>query len=244
MGAEAARQIDRMYRNLDEIWLIARRKEQLADTASGLQTKTRILDMDLSRKSSFRSLQKLFDKEKPNVRILANAPGFGMIGAAEEIKPETQTDMIDVNCRGLTFMTLLCIPYMRRGSRILQFASAAAFIPQPGFSVYAATKSYVLSFSRSLAEELKNRGITVTAVCPGPVDTEFFDVASHYHKAGVLKKLTMSSPEDVVRQGLIDSVRNRKISVYGIPMKAALFFTKALPHSLLEPVLSKIMTVR
>lgn len=244
MGAEAARQIDRMYRNLDEIWLIARRKDCLQETAAALQTKARVIDLDLSKKSSCHTLQKLFEKEKPSVRVLANAAGFGMIGTAEEIKPETQIEMIDVNCRGLTYVTLLCLPYMKNGSRILQFASAAAFMPQPGFGVYAATKSYVLSFSRSLSEELKKRGIIVTAVCPGPVDTAFFDTASRYHTAGVLKKLAMASPEKVVRQALIDSLKHRKLSVYGVPMRTALFFTKTLPHSMLEPLLSKIMMTR
>ena len=82
--------------------------------------------------------------------------------------------MVDVNCRSLTRMTLLCLPFLRAGSRIVNLASASAFCPQPYFSVYAATKSYVLSFSRSLGEELRKKGIVVTAVCPGPVDTEFF----------------------------------------------------------------------
>ena len=80
---------------------------------------------------------------------------------------------------------------MRWGSRIIQLASSAAFLPQPGFSVYAATKSYVLSFSRALGEELKNAGIYVTSVCPGPVDTPFFDIAEATGSTLAVKKYTM-----------------------------------------------------
>ena len=90
-------------------------------------------------------------------------------------------------------MTLLCLPYMHPGSRIVNLASACSLCPQPLFCGYAATKSYVLSFSRSLREELKTRGIIVTAVCPGPVDTPFFDVSGK--PQNFLKELTMHSQD-------------------------------------------------
>mgnify|MGYP000835713314 CR=1 FL=1 len=123
--------------------------------------------------------------------MLVNAAGFGRSGSVEEINMQRrriQTDMVGLNCQALTRMTLLCLPYMHPGSRIVNLASAAAFCPQPYFAVYAATKSYVLSFSRSLREELKTRGIIVTAVCPGPVDTPFFDVSGK--PQNFLKELT------------------------------------------------------
>ena len=104
--------------------------------------------------------------------LLVNAAGFGKTGTVEEIAKEDkklQLRMIDLNCRGLTEMTCTCLPWMHKGTRIINLASAAAFCPQAKFAVYAATKSYVLSFSRSLAAELKEKGIFVTAVCPGPV---------------------------------------------------------------------------
>ena len=82
--------------------------------------------------------------------------------------------MIDVNVRALTELTTICLPYIQSGAKILQIASSAGFMPQPSFAVYSATKSYVISFSRALREELKKKKIAVTAVCPGPVDTPFF----------------------------------------------------------------------
>lgn len=139
--------------------------------------------------------------------------------------------MVDVNCRSLTRMTLLCLPFLRAGSRIVNLASASAFCPQPYFSVYAATKSYVLSFSRSLREELRKKGIVVTAVCPGPVDTEFFEFSGK--PQNILKKLTMAKADRVVHQALKDSRAGKSVSVYGIPMKLTYLGTKLLPHGFL-----------
>ena len=99
------------------------------------------------------------------------------------------------------------------------------------FAVYAATKSYVLSFSRSLGEELKTRGITVTAVCPGPVDTPFFAVSGK--PQNFLKELTMAQPGPVVHQALKDSRKRKELSIYGLPMKLTYAGTKLLPHKLL-----------
>ena len=99
------------------------------------------------------------------------------------------------------------------------------------FAVYAATKSYVLSFSRSLREELKTRGIIVTAVCPGPVDTPFFDVSGK--PQNFLKELTMAQPGPVVHQALKDSRKRKELSIYGLPMKLTYAGTKLLPHKLL-----------
>ena len=166
--------------------------------------------------------------------MLVNSAGFGKSGSVEEISSEKfriQTDMVDVNCRSLTRMTLLCLPFLRAGSRIVNLASASAFCPQPYFSVYAATKSYVLSFSRSLGEELRKKGIVVTAVCPGPVDTEFFKFSGK--PQNILKKLTMAKADRVVHQALKDCRSGKSVSVYGIPMKLTYFGIKLLPHGLL-----------
>ncbi len=108
---------------------------------------------------------------------MVNAAGFGKIGKVSECTTNTIQGMITLNCTALTKMTTLCLPYCGKRSHVIQIASAAAFVPQPGLAVYAATKSYVLSLSRALRREVKQEGITVTTVCPGPVDTEFFQKA-------------------------------------------------------------------
>ena len=234
MGREFVRQLGYFYKNLDEIWVIARRKERLEALAKESRVPLRIFAGDLQKKKVYKELRDALEKEQPDLRMLVNSAGFGKSGSVEEISSEKfriQTDMMDVNCRSLTRMTLLCLPFLRAGSRIVNLASASAFCPQPYFSVYAATKSYVLSFSRSLGEELRKKGIVVTAVCPGPVDTEFFKFSGK--PQNILKKLTMAKADRVVHQALKDCRSGKSVSVYGIPMKLTYFGTKLLPHGLL-----------
>lgn len=234
MGREFVLQIGALYKNLDEIWVIARRKGNLERVAEQSRLPLRIFDGDLLKKPVYKAFCEALCEDTPDIRMLVNAAGFGRSGSVEEINMQRrliQTDMVGLNCQALTRMTLLCLPYMHPGSRIVNLASAAAFCPQPYFAVYAATKSYVLSFSRSLREELKTRGIIVTAVCPGPVDTPFFDVSGK--PQNFLKELTMAQPGPVVHQALKDSRKRKELSIYGLPMKLTYAGTKLLPHKLL-----------
>lgn len=234
MGREFVRQISSFYRSLDEIWVIARRRERLEELRGESRVPLRIFEGNLIKKQVYRELSCALEERQPDIRMLVNAAGFGKSGSVEAIASvdfRAQTDMVDLNCRALTRMTLFCLPYLGRGSRIINLASAAAFCPQPGFAVYAATKSYVLSFSRALGAELRRRGIYVTAVCPGPVDTEFFNISGAL--TNPLKKLTMAKAEDVVHRALKDSRAGREMSVYGIAMRAAFLGIRLVPHGLI-----------
>lgn len=234
IGREFVRQIGYSYQELDEIWVIARRKKRLEELKKRSRIKLRILDGDLLRKQIYKDYHAELKKRKPDIRMLVNAAGFGRSGTFCEIASQDgkiQTDMTDLNCRALTRMIQLSLPFMGRGSRLINLASAAAFCPQHSFAVYAATKAYVLSLSRALHEELKPRGIVVTAVCPGPVDTEFFDVSGGL--TGPLKKLTLAQAPDVVKKALTDSRKKRELSVYGMGMKAARAGAWLIPHRLI-----------
>ena len=145
--------------------------------------------------------------------------------------------MVQLNCEALTAVTRCCLPYMSRGSRIIQMASSAAFVAQPGFAVYAATKAYVDSFSLALRQELKERKIYVTSVCPGPVDTPFFDMAEKHGSTLSVKKLTLVSPEQVVQKALRDSCHKRTRSVCSLPIQAFEALCKVLPHTLITAVI-------
>ena len=234
MGREFVKQLPWFYRELDEIWITARRKGRLISLAKTSRISCRIFEGNLLEDKVYSEILDALEKEKPNVRMLVNAAGFGKMGTAAEIaerEPEAQQEMIDLNCRALTRLTMTCLPFLTRGSRIVNLASAAAFCPQPYFAVYAATKSYVLSFSQALGAELLKDGIYVIAVCPGPVDTEFFDVSGRLpHK---WKDAVMAVPEKVVHQALIDSRRKKPVSVYGMAMKAADLGAKLLPHNMI-----------
>ena len=234
MGREFVRQAGYFYRSLDEIWVIARRKERLESLRKECRVPLHILDGDLLKKHVYRQYHNELKEKKPDIRMLVNAAGFGKSGTFSEIASEDkklQPDMIDLNCRALTRMIQLSLPRMSRGSRIINLASAAAFCPQNGFAVYAATKAYVLSLSRALSSELRSRGIIVTAVCPGPVDTEFFQVSGEL--TDPLKKLTMAKAPAVVHKALKDSRKRREVSVYGASMKAARIGACLLPHRLI-----------
>ena len=146
MGREFVRQIPHFYMNLDELWIISRRKDRLEAIAKTCSVPVRIFAGDLTDPMFLQTVKD----------TLVNAAGFGKSGTVLDIAKEewpAQSEMVRLNCEALTNMTLLCMPYLSQGSRILQIASAAAFAPQPQFAVYAATKSYVLSFSRALGAE-------------------------------------------------------------------------------------------
>ena len=237
MGREFVRQIEHLYKELDEIWVIARRKERLEELKSRMFTTVRVLEGDLLDDDMYEILERLLEEKNPNIRMLVNAAGFGKKGDVKDISCRDQLEMIDLNCKALTHMTKLCIPYMCKGSRIINLASAAAFCPQPSFNVYASTKAYVLSFSRSLGTELTKDNIYVTAVCPGPVDTEFFETAGEQDNP--MKKATMAKPEAVVKQALLDARDKKEVSIYGATMKVTKAATKLLPHRLLLDAMEK-----
>lgn len=233
MGYETALQLDRILQKTDEIWLIARNKHKMEELSGRLRNRTRILPLDLTKEDSFSFLEMLLEEKKPQVRFLINCAGFGYVGFCEQIPAAEQTAMIECNCIGLTRMTTCCMPYFIKNARVIQFASSAAFLPQPGFAVYAATKSYVLSYSQALAEELRPKRVFVTTVCPGPVSTGFFDKAEIHGDTFAIKKYVMESPERVVQRALWDSRRKRRVSVCGLPMKAFYLLCKLLPHRLI-----------
>lgn len=230
MGREFAMQLDRGLQTIDEFWLIARRGDRMKKMAASMRHPVKILPLDLSSEGDIALFSEVLAEEKPVIRMLINCAGFGQLGDFCDIPMEKQAGEIDLNCRALMQMTYLCIPYMRRKSRIIQLASSAAFLPQPGFAVYAASKSFVLSFSTALREELKEKGICVTAVCPGPVKTEFFEVAEQYGASLAVKKFTMVKADRVVREALAASSQNRSMSVCSPLIKAFWAMTRVLPQ--------------
>lgn len=237
LGREFCLQLDALFHRMDEIWLIARREERLTELAAAMRNKTRIFVLDVTNEKQMDGFVKTLEEEKPVIRMLVNCAGFGLMGDFADLECKEQIGMLEVNCKALTRMTYECIPYMRKNSRIIQLASSAAFLPQPCFAVYAATKSYVLSFSRALSEELRKRQIYVTAVCPGPVETEFFDIAERYGKTLAVKKLTIVQPERVVRDALTASRKRKPVSVCSVWIKLFYVCTSLIPHT----VILKIM---
>lgn len=238
MGKEFVHQLLSTEQELEEVWLIARRKEVLQKIKEECESKyagkrIRLLSLNLEEPQAWKAYEKKLEEERPNIRYLINAAGYGKIGKTKEIDVMEQTGMIRLNCEALEAMTQLSIPYMRKKSKILQVASASAFLPQPGFNVYAASKAFVLNYSRALGRELRKDQITVTVVCPGPVETEFFTRAEELHKTPSYKKKFRAKKENVVQKALKDAKKGKAVSVYGVPMKGMRMGAKLFPHGLL-----------
>ena len=229
MGRRMAIEIKKQIPNVQEYWLFGRRKDRLKALKKTLRKPCRIFDEDLTSDEFLSEYKKHLSNAKPNIVFLVNAAGFGKIGNIRDLSLKEQLSMIDLNVRALTGICKLSLPYMSDNSRIINFASSAAFLPQPAFAVYAAGKSYVLSFSRSLNEELRGTGCHVTAICPGPVKTEFFDIAETTGRIPFYKYLFMADPEKVCRKALVDSINKADISVYGTGMKLFMILSKITP---------------
>ena len=233
IGMELVKKIDEKCPMLDEIWVIARRRERLEKLQFQVRRPLRIFPYDLSEKETLDKLKAALDSRHPRIFVVAAAAGFGKYGKNSELPLEDALGMIDVNVRGLTALVNMSLPWMVKGGRIILMGSAAAFTPQPGFGVYAATKAYVLSYGQSLGAELKKSRIHVTTVCPGPVKTEFFDHCGQGPVLSAAKVLFMADPKKVVRQAWKDSMSKKPVSVYGLPMKGFRAAAGLIPHRLI-----------
>ena len=234
LGREFVRQICETEKP-DAVWVIARRENRLSEIARESPLPVRSVPLDLTKEESFACLKTLLEQEKPDVRLLVNAAGFGKMGNYAEISVQDSNDMLDLNCRALMDVTLTVLPYMRQGARILQICSSSAFQPLPALNVYAATKAFVLSYSRALRWELFERGIRVTAVCPYWIrDTEFIGIAKDTRNRQAVRRFPLSSrASSVVKSALRDSRWNLPVSTPGpVPFLQRLL-SKLLPRELI-----------
>ena len=240
MGREFVRQLSE-YVQVDEIWAIARRAEALEALKEEVSVPVRPIVLDLLREESFPTIRQLLEAEKPDVKLLVNAAGFGKFGAYHKVSVEDDCRMIDLNCKALLAMTRLCLPFMHAGSHILQLDSLSAFQPVPYITTYGATKAFVLSYSRSMNRELNPRGIRVMAMNPGWVKTEFFNHAFQTNGDGEVQYFDrLYEAKDVVRTGLRDLYRSRKdYSVHGLPVKLQVLAVKIVPHSIVMNIWQK-----
>lgn len=231
IGQEFARQLDRELGKTNEIWLLARRKEPMEELARSMKTKARPIVIDITDEKQMEQFREVLQIEAPKITVLANCAGVGSYGEFMRQREADISDMVKLNIMALTKMTKMCLPYMKKGSRIVQFSSGAAFVPQAAFAVYAASKSYVYSLSRALQKELQPRGIHVMAVCPGPVDTPFLLHAyGDVLKLNGLKRITMVKTECVTAKVIADCKRNKTVSVCGLPMKVLYLATRGIEN--------------
>ena len=236
MGREFVKQVSKKEK-FDEIWVIARRKEALESLKKEVKAKIRPITLDLQNSESFETYKKLLAEEKPEVALLANIAGYGKFGKYDEISLEDCLGMIDLNCKALVAMSQLTIPYMKRGSKILQLDSLSAFQPVPYLNVYGSSKSFVLSYSRALNRELKTKGIRVMSVNPGWVKTEFFDHATKSSNDAITYFNVMYNAKDVIKTAIRDLYHTKKdVSIHGFQIKAQVLLVKLLPHKIVMEI--------
>lgn len=235
IGREFAETVSQCGAQLDEVWLVARRPEALS-----LPYPVKTVALDLSARESYAAYAALLAEEKPEIALLVNCAGYGKFSATLDMPLETSLNMMDLNCGAVMAMCQQSAPYMKPGARIINIASIAAYQPIPYINVYAATKAFVLRYSRALNLEMKKRGVTVTAVCPYWTRTKFFDRAVAKEEPKIVKKyVVMYEPEQIVARAWRDAKRGRDVSKFGFIARGQMILTKLLPHGLVMRVWMK-----
>lgn len=236
MGREFVKQLSE-YVQVDEIWAIARREDALKQLAAQVATPVRPVSLDLCDSESFTRLQEMLAGENPQIDLLVNAAGFGKFGDYADIPMEDDLRMLDLNCKALVAVTRICLPYMKKGSHVLQLDSLSAFQPVPYITTYGATKAFVLSYTRALSRELRPAGIRMMAMNPGWVKTEFFNHALQTNGSKVQYYNHLYEAADVVATGLKDLYKTKKdYSVHGFPIRMQVRLVKLLPHNIVMKV--------
>lgn len=219
-------------RELTAIWCVARSGDKLNALRDELGEKIVPIPLDLTDRASLRTLQERLERERPDVRFLVNNAGFDKFGPADAVDVETSLNMIDLNVSAVVALGLLCLPYMSPGGHILNVASQAAFFPLPYMDLYAATKVFVRHYTRALHVELKDRGITATAVCPGWMKTGLFDRAKTGADKTVRSFMGLTTPNRVAAKAFRDAKRGRDMSTYGLFVKVTHLAGKLAPQRL------------
>ena len=192
-----------------------------------------VLPLDLTDPAAYDALAARLEDEKASVRILINNAGVGELDNVADSTWPVQSRMVDLNCRALTAVTTLTLPYMERGGFVLNVCSIASFCPNTRMTVYSSTKAYVMSFTKGLREELKPLGINALAVCPGPMKTEFLDVANITDRSPMFKTLPYSDPDRVADRAVVLAGRGRCVYTPLLLFKIYRVLAKLVPHSLM-----------
>ena len=239
IGREFARQLAGRARSMI---LVARRDERLIELAEQLQQQypklvIHVRKVDLADLGQLQAFLERLDREKLEVDLLVNNAGLGDSGPFAKSDPERNKEMTVVNVETLTLITRHFVPRMiaqHRGA-ILNVSSSAGFLPIPGSAVYAATKAYVTSFSEALRAELRGTGVSVCALCPGPVVTEFQQVAKREGmKPDIGPKFIVVTVEQVVRDALAALEADRPLIIPGFAMKLLMLLARLMPMPVLR----------
>ncbi|MBQ8268067.1 MAG: SDR family NAD(P)-dependent oxidoreductase [Clostridia bacterium] len=234
IGREFAKQLKENY-NINEFWFVARRRDRMEALAAELSVSARIISADLCKDEGVMAVREALESEKPEISVLINAAGFGRFGAHDQISAEDTARMIDLNCKALVLITHMALPYMVKGGHIIEMGSGSCFTPLPNFNVYAASKSFVLHYTKALYYEVKKYGVSATAFCPGWVHTEFLAAAGNDKNVNRPKKTKpLLNVQTVVKGCLSAAMKGKKMFVTNWFTKMQHVLFKILPDGILS----------
>lgn len=226
--------------------LVARNKTKMDELSEELHRTYNInctvIASDLSLPGSAGEIYKACMSKNIHVNYLINNAGFGDYGFFHDSNVHKQLNMIQLNITTLTELTRLFLPPMieKKFGKILNVASTAAFIPGPKMSVYFATKAYVLSFSEAIHEELKGTGVSVTALCPGPTESDFFNKAS-MNEAGMVKGKKMPGSKEVAEFGYKKLMADEAVAIHGFMNYITANIVRFTPRNIVRIIVKKII---
>lgn len=227
MGQVFVREL--LKESLDEIWAVGRSESRLHALKSEFGEKVKPVCLDLTNSTDLLSFSDLLANQDLSVLWLINNAGVARMAPSKEFSLAEMQQTIALNCTAPAALTNFCLPFMSKGAKILNVSSASAFQPVPFINLYAATKAFERSYSRSLNQELKSSGITVTAVCPGWVDT---DMLTREMNGETVRFPGITTPEKVVKKALKDAKKDRDMSVCSLYVKCQHLNVKLLPQRL------------
>jgi uncharacterized protein len=218
-----------------DLVLVARRERELGALADSItatgRTRPTILAADLERPEAVAGIGEALRAQGLEPNVVVNNAGFGLFGSASDLDRGRQRAMIDLNIHALSDLSLAFIDSLERHrGGILNVSSIAAFLPGPGMAVYYATKAYALSFSEALHRELAPRGIRVTALCPGPVSTEFQAIAG-FQTDHAPRVMTLSALA-VAQAGYRGFMAGRRVVVPGLANKVVVSLMRYVPRKI------------
>lgn len=188
-----------------------------------------IIPMDMTDMSSFKLLEEKLKTNNPQIEVLINDAGMSIGSPFEDMELESMLKIIDLNCKGATAITKICLPYIIDGGTILEVSSTSAFVPNTNLIVYCASKSYVSAFSLGLREELKDRHINVCAMCPGFMLTEM----TKPELTKGQRRLPVIDPKTAALKSLKAAKKGRAVYTTGAFYKCYRLLAKLIPHTLL-----------
>lgn len=234
LGTYYVAAVSKIFPEIDELWLVARREARLKEVAEKYPDKhCVIIPMDLTDTKSYEILSEKIKREKPQIKVLINDAGMAGCARFEKMELSEALKTIDLNCKGTTAITRICLEYMTEGGSILNVSSTSAFVPNKNLIVYCATKAYVSAFTLGLREELKERKINACAMNPGLMLTE---MNQHNGKAELTKgqkRLPIIDPETAALNSLKAAKKGCSSYTPGAFYKLYRLLAKLIPHTLL-----------